>query len=208
MARRVERNSQDSVTRGRLTFLAVGSPRAADDDRGARAHHPPSRSLQDSLADPPLANVFGALKSRADYGTVKKLGGVGREWRESKVGRDTSVGPYFGPKPKAKLRVAFLQHTGFNSVPRSAPHADFDGGRITHFAVARPGTCESNPPSPTGTRGGGGGGPFDETRSSVRSSPRRGGGTPGSPRGGMMSPRGMKPGGDGGEGVISVFGEL
>jgi len=115
--------------------------------RGRKGRATPFRNLPDLMSDPPLANNFGSLKSHADYGTVKKLGGLNRAWRESKVVGNDSVGTYFGPPPQSgKLRYAFIQHMGANSIPRCAPHADFEGGRITQYTVQRPGS-----PSTLGT---------------------------------------------------------
>lgn len=39
----------------------------------------PFRNIADTLADPPLANIFGPMKSHSDFGTVDKLGGLNRE---------------------------------------------------------------------------------------------------------------------------------
>lgn len=61
----------------------------------------PFRNAVDVVADPPLANIFGSLKSHADYGKVETLGGLNRSWRESKVGGFTTTGAYFGPPPKS-----------------------------------------------------------------------------------------------------------
>ena len=109
--------------------------------RSRNVSETPFRNLADSMADPPHANVFGPLKSHADFGTVKSLGGLNKQWRESKVAMlSHTTAPWFGPPPRStgKLRCAFVQHMGPNSVPRGAPHADMEGGRITHYAVDRP----------------------------------------------------------------------
>ena len=50
----------------------------------------------------------------------------------------TSGAPRIGPKPKtSKLRYAFVQPMGPNSVPRDAGQADFDGGRATRYKFDR-----------------------------------------------------------------------
>ena len=60
------------------------------------------------------------------------------------MGRHASVGPSFGPPPKAgKLRYAYLQTMGTNAIPRSAPHADLEGGKITVYRVDRPHSSQS-----------------------------------------------------------------
>lgn len=129
------------VNRGRSTYGQEMQQveRARLKARGRPVASEPLRNLTDAVADPPLANVFGALKSRSDFGQ-KRLGGMNNSWRESKAGDCVSIGPRFGPPPPTdgKLRSAFIQPMGVNAVPRGAPHADFDGGRITKYALERP----------------------------------------------------------------------
>jgi len=112
---------------------------------GAEARHRqigpvPYRQLGDMAADPPVANVFGNLKSHEDFGYS---GGLNSGWRESKVHGNSSVGTRFGPPAnKGKLRYAYIQSMGPNSVPRGASHvADVDGGRITKYTIERPATA-------------------------------------------------------------------
>ena len=69
-------------------------------DRSRAVTPAPFRNTVDIVADPPLANIFGPLKSHSDYGQVQKLGGLNRAWRESKVGGITTTGTTFGPPPK------------------------------------------------------------------------------------------------------------
>ncbi|KAL1495581.1 hypothetical protein AB1Y20_016942 [Prymnesium parvum] len=96
----------------------------------------PFRQVQDYRADPPLASVLGSATGHSDFGV---LGGMDLQWRESKIQGYTGGAPRMGPPPKAgRLRYAFVQPMGPNSVPRDAAVADVDGGRITHYAVQRP----------------------------------------------------------------------
>ena len=47
--------------------------------------------------------------------------------------------PKMGPTPKSgRLRYAYIQPMGPNSIPRDAAISDVDGGRITHYRVERP----------------------------------------------------------------------
>jgi len=85
----------------------------------------PRRQVRDYRADPPLANVFGSAHAHSDFGTI---GGLERNWRESKVSGYTSTAPKWGPSTGA-MRHAFVQKHGPNSVPSGASKANFDGGR-------------------------------------------------------------------------------
>ena len=95
----------------------------------------PRRQMADFSAEPPFATNFGG-ECRDDFGVV---GGVDTRWVTSKVsGVTTSGAPRIGPKPKtSKLRYAFVQPMGPNSVPRDAGQADFDGGRATRYKFDR-----------------------------------------------------------------------
>ena len=96
----------------------------------------PFRQVPDMLADPPLAFVFGPGKARTDYG---KIGGMDRDWRESKIQGHKSFAPKIGPAPvTGPLRYAFIQNMGPNSVPRDSICSDFDGGRQTTYKPRRP----------------------------------------------------------------------
>jgi len=112
--------------------------------RGREASPTPLRQLGDVCADPPLANVFGGLSSKHDFGLV---GGIDRQWRESKVvTAHGSTGTVFGPPPRSgPLRSVHVQPMGTNSIPRTVPQAvgHFTGGRITMYHVDRPMTAES-----------------------------------------------------------------
>jgi len=113
-------------------------------DRGRTQSPTPLRQLADVYADPPLANVFGSLTCNDAFG---QIGGVDRKWRESKVA-PRSTGTVFGPPPRTgPLRVAHVQPIGANSIPRTVPQhkSDFDGGRITMYAIDRPMTAEMDP---------------------------------------------------------------
>jgi len=106
------------------------------EERYRRIDAVPYRQLVDYMADPPLANVFGGLAVHDDFGAT---GGLNSSWRESKVVGNATVGARFGPPPKGgKLRYAHVQPMGINAVPRSAAHADVDGGRITKYKINRP----------------------------------------------------------------------
>ena len=88
-------------------------------DRNRSPSRKPLRQLADACADPPLANVFGSLNSKDFLGTI---GGIDREWRESKVVPSSGGGTAFGPPPKSgPLRAAYVQPMGPNSIPRSVP---------------------------------------------------------------------------------------
>ena len=51
----------------------------------------------------------------------------------------TGGAPKMGPTPKSgRLRYAYIQPMGPNSIPRDAAISDVDGGRITHYTVQRP----------------------------------------------------------------------
>lgn len=96
----------------------------------------PFRQVADLRADPPLAFVFGPGRCRTDHGSV---GGMDRDWRESKVQGQRSFAPKMGPKPATgPLRYAFVQSMGPNSVPRDSVCADFDGGRPSTYKPRRP----------------------------------------------------------------------
>lgn len=88
----------------------------------------PRRQVSDFRSDPPLANVFGSGHSHNDHGVI---GGMDREWRESKVTGGSSGGTKFG-KSTGPLRYAFIQKTGPNSIPHSVVKADFSGGRTDY----------------------------------------------------------------------------
>ena len=88
-------------------------------DRNRSPSRKPLRQLADACADPPLANVFGSLNSKHFLGSI---GGIDREWRESKVVPSSGGATAFGPPPKmGPLRAAYVQPMGPNSIPRSVP---------------------------------------------------------------------------------------
>ena len=76
------------------------------DERCRNQPGTPYRNLPDVVADPPLANVFGPLKSHADYGTVQKLGGINRAWRESKIQGSNTTAALIGPPHVERVRCA------------------------------------------------------------------------------------------------------
>jgi len=105
-------------------------------ERSRGAPKMPFRQVNDYRADPPFASVFGSAIGHTDFGVV---GGMDRQWRESKVQGYKGGAPKLGPPPRGgRLRYAFIQPMGPNSVPRDAAMADVDGGRITKYAVERP----------------------------------------------------------------------
>jgi len=105
-------------------------------ERSRTAPKMPFRQVDDYKADPPFASTFGSAAGHTDFGVV---GGMDREWRESKVHGFKGGGTKLGPPPRGgRFRYAFIQPMGPNSVPRDAALADADGGRITKYAVFRP----------------------------------------------------------------------
>jgi len=105
-------------------------------ERSRNAPKMPFRQVDDFKADPPFASTFGSASGHTDFGVV---GGMDRQWRESKVLGYKGGGTMLGPPPRGgRFRYAFVQPMGPNSVPRDAALADVDGGRITKYAVDRP----------------------------------------------------------------------
>ena len=99
-------------------------------DRNRSPSRKPLRQLADACADPPLANVFGSLNSKDFLGTI---GGIDREWRESKVVPSSGGGTAFGPPPKSgPLRAAYVQPMGPNSIPRSVPKTKVEHEGVRH----------------------------------------------------------------------------
>ena len=85
----------------------------------------PRRQVLDMRADPPCATVFGSSAAHTDFGVV---GGMDREWRESKVQGYTSSAPKMRkPSVGRPLRYAFIQPHGVNSLPKGVDKVHFDG---------------------------------------------------------------------------------
>lgn len=85
----------------------------------------PHRQVADRRSDPPLANVFGSAQAHTDHGGI---GGLDREWRESKVVSGNG-GPKFARPSTGPLRYAFIQPSGLNKIPHGTAKTDFNGGR-------------------------------------------------------------------------------
>lgn len=77
----------------------------------------PARQVINALADPPHASVFGAMCSHDEYGS---MGGVGRQWRESKIFKGTT-GVAIAPPTTSQARVVHVQPHGINKVPNMVP---------------------------------------------------------------------------------------